>query len=74
MRIFASSLARQTPALVGLWIVLQATTIAAQQADSELSRAIELISSERMLADVRTLSSPSFNGRQTGTEDDLRSA
>ncbi len=61
-------------ALLGLWIVFQATTIDARHADSELSRAIELISSEQMLADVRTLSSPSFNGRQTGTEDDLRSA
>jgi Peptidase family M28 len=27
-----------------------------------------------MLADVRTLSGPSFNGRQAGSEDDLRSA
>jgi hypothetical protein len=27
-----------------------------------------------MLADVRTLSDPSFNGRQAGSEDDLRSA
>lgn len=61
-------------ALVGLWIVFQATTIDARHADSELSGAIELISSEQMLADVRTLSSPSFNGRQTGTEDDLHSA
>jgi len=32
------------------------------------------LSSERMLADVRTLSSPAFNGRQTGSADDLRSA
>ncbi len=32
------------------------------------------LSSERMLADVRTLSSPAFNGRQAGSADDLRSA
>ena len=32
------------------------------------------LSSERMLADVTTLSSPAFNGRQTGTADDASSA
>ncbi|MCE9535806.1 MAG: hypothetical protein K8R65_05280 [Nitrospirae bacterium] len=37
-------------------------------------RALDSLSSERMLADVHTLSSPSFNGRQAGSEDDLRSA
>ncbi len=37
-------------------------------------RALDSLSSERMLADVRTLSSPAFNGRQTGSADDLRSA
>ena len=33
-------------------------------------RALDSLSSERMLADVTTLSSPAFNGRQTGTTDD----
>ena len=37
-------------------------------------RALDSLSTERMLADVRTLSSPAFNGRQAGSEDDLRSA
>ncbi len=36
--------------------------------------ALNTLSSERMLADVRTLSSPAFNGRQAGSADDLRSA
>lgn len=36
--------------------------------------ALNSLSSERMLADVRTLSSPAFNGRQAGSADDLRSA
>ena len=36
--------------------------------------ALNSLSSERMLADVRTLSSPAFNGRQAGSPDDLRSA
>ena len=37
-------------------------------------QALDSVSSERMLADVRTLSSPAFNGRQAGSADDLRSA
>ena len=37
-------------------------------------RALDSLSSERMLADVRTLSGPAFNGRQAGSEDDLQSA
>lgn len=36
--------------------------------------ALKNLSSERMLADVRTLSSPEFNGRQAGSVEDLRSA
>jgi len=36
--------------------------------------ALKTLSSERMLADVRTLSSLEFNGRQAGSADDLRSA
>jgi hypothetical protein len=37
-------------------------------------QALNSLSSERMLADVRTLSDPAFNGRQAGSDDDLRSA
>src|SRR4249920_1931592 len=37
-------------------------------------RALDILSSERMLADVTTLSSPAFNGRQTGTAGDTSSA
>ena len=37
-------------------------------------RALDSLSSERMLADVTALSSPAFNGRQTGTADDADSA
>jgi Peptidase family M28 len=37
-------------------------------------RSLDSLSSERMLVDVRTLSSPAFNGRQAGSVDDLRSA
>ncbi|HEX6825200.1 MAG TPA: M28 family peptidase [Nitrospiraceae bacterium] len=37
-------------------------------------RSLDSLSSERMLADVTTLSSPAFDGRQTGTADDASSA
>ena len=36
--------------------------------------ALDSLSSERMLADITTLSNPSFNGRQTGTANDASSA
>lgn len=41
---------------------------------STLAQALEAISADRMRADVRTLSSPAFNGRQTGTVGDHASA
>jgi peptidase M28-like protein len=37
-------------------------------------QALDSLSGERMLADVTTLSSPGFNGRQTGTAEDASSA
>ncbi len=46
----------------------------AQSSEPTLQAAIESLSSDRMLADIRMLSGPSFNGRQTGTKDDLESA
>jgi hypothetical protein len=46
----------------------------AQSPEPALQAAIETLSSDRMLADIRTLSGSSFNGRQTGTKDDLESA
>lgn len=39
-----------------------------------LADALRSVSGPRMLADVTTLSGADFNGRQTGTADDLRSA
>lgn len=41
---------------------------------ASLTHALQLVSSDRMLADIRTLSGSEFNGRQTGTPDDLSSA
>lgn len=39
-----------------------------------LDSLVSQVSGERMMADVATLSGAAFNGRQTGTDDDLRSA
>lgn len=50
------------------------TSTRAQSSEPTLQSAIEHLSTDRMLADIRTLSGPSFNGRQTGTNDDLKSA
>ena len=52
------------------------TQVFAQSEDDQRAwlQALDSLSSERMLADVHTLSSPAFNGRQAGSADDLRSA
>ncbi|NOS80028.1 MAG: M28 family peptidase [Nitrospira sp.] len=52
------------------------TQVFAQSEDDQRAwlQALDSLSNERMLADIRTLSSPDFNGRQAGTADDLRSA
>jgi len=52
------------------------TQVFAQSEDDQRAwlQALDSLSSERMLADVRTLSSPAFNGRQAGSADDLQSA
>src|SRR5574341_1940944 len=41
---------------------------------SGLPRALSVISGSRMLEDVTRFSQPEFNGRQTGTTDDRRTA
>lgn len=46
----------------------------AQSPVTVLETAIGSLSIERMLADIRTLSDPSFNGRQSGTKADVESA
>ncbi|MGQ0557672.1 MAG: M28 family peptidase [Nitrospiraceae bacterium] len=57
-----------------LALVLQPQSSLAQLSKTTLEAAIESLSADRMLADIRTLSGPAFNGRQSGTADDLRSA
>ncbi len=48
--------------------------VPAQSSDAGLQASLSTLSTERMLADIRTLSAPSFNGRLAGGEDDVRSA
>jgi hypothetical protein len=41
---------------------------------THLTQLLRMVSGDRMVADIRRLSGPEFNGRQTGTPDDLSSA
>ena len=43
-------------------------------ATASLAHALDLISSDRMMEDIRSLSGATYSGRQTGTPDDLASA
>ena len=65
---------RQALALISLCMMAPADMVAAQQTDATLSDALDAIAPEQMMDDIRTLSHPSFNGRQAGTDADLRSA
>jgi hypothetical protein len=64
----------------GLFVCLTSALFAGAPLDSSitpadgLSAALEQISTERMLADIKVLSGPTFAGRQTGTLEDERSA
>lgn len=55
-------------------LVINPHLILAESSETILQNAIESLSSDRMLADIRTLSGPTYNGRQSGTKDDLDSA
>ena len=55
-------------------LVLQPQIPLAQAQELAFQLALKSLSSERMLADIRTLSGPAFNGRQSGTNADLESA
>lgn len=59
--------------IVGL-ATAQSFAEALLDAPTPLTQALQLISSDRMLADIRALTGSEFNGRQTGTDDDLASA
>jgi hypothetical protein len=55
-------------------LLLQPPALLAQTPEAALQAAMDSLSPERMLADIRTLSGPSLNGRQSGTSADLESA
>lgn len=61
------------PVVVFVFAVLPPTVHSLDEPGA-LSATIGQISAERMMADVAALSGVAFNGRQTGTSDDLRSA
>ncbi len=54
--------------------LIQTEPVPAQSSDAGLQASLSTLSTERMLADIRTLSAPSFNGRLAGSDDDVRSA
>lgn len=60
------------------WLLVCAFTLtgftASEGVPPELTRLMGSLSPSRMEADVARLSGPEFNGRQTGTADDLKSA
>ena len=65
------------PLIISLWLALTPFTVLAeyqQELPQPLKHSLDLVSGQRMLEDVRILSGPAFNGRQTGTPDDLASA
>lgn len=59
---------------LALSFIIAPPSTRAQAPEATLQSAIASLSSDRMLADIRTLSGPSSNGRQSGTKDDLKSA
>ncbi len=68
---------RHILALPGCVLLLATVAAAApdpRPAPDELAAALGAISGSRMMEDVARLSSPAFNGRQTGTADDGHSA
>lgn len=60
--------------LTAVFFLLPFTLGLAQSPETALQTTLDSISTERMLGDIRTLSDPSFNGRQSGTKDDGQSA
>ncbi|MBX3331157.1 MAG: M28 family peptidase [Nitrospira sp.] len=70
----SDSKSRCIAVLAVVFLLLPVTPSLAQSPETVLRTAVDSLSAERMLVDIRTLSGPSFNGRQSGTKDDLESA
>ncbi len=60
--------------LIIIVLLIHAEPVRAQSSETGLQASLNALSTERMLADIRTLSDPSLNGRLAGSEDDVRSA
>lgn len=60
--------------LAALFFFLPLQRSLSQSPETVLEVALNSLSAERMFADIRTLSGPSFSGRQSGTKADLESA
>ncbi|MEK7761089.1 MAG: hypothetical protein AAB433_05890, partial [Nitrospirota bacterium] len=60
--------------LIIIVLLIHAEPVRAQSSETGLQASLNALSTERMLADIRTLSAPSLNGRLAGSEDDVRSA
>src|SRR5512139_1457389 len=60
--------------LAALFLFLPLQRSLSQSPETVLEVALNSLSAERMFADIRTLSGPSFSGRQSGTKADLESA
>ena len=54
--------------------LIHAEPVRAQSSDAGLQASLNILSTERMLADIRALSAPIFNGRLAGSDDDVQSA
>ncbi len=59
---------------VTILCLIPAEPVPAQSSDARLQASLSTLSTERMLADIQALSVPAFNGRQAGSDDDVRSA
>ncbi|MDF0674581.1 MAG: M28 family peptidase [Nitrospira sp.] len=70
----SDSRARCIVVLAAVCLLLSPKPSLAQSPETDLQTAIDSLSAERMKADIRTLSGPAFNGRQSGTKADLESA
>lgn len=59
---------------IGALLLSAVAVTFAHHTDDAVLKALHAVSADRMRADIATLSSAEFNGRQAGTDDDLRSA
>lgn len=74
IRAFFNTWCFQRIVYVTIVLLLHPASLPAQGPETALQTVLDSLSEERMLADIRTLSGPAFEGRQSGTTADLASA